>query len=716
MSILRVDGLSQPAPHVRDLASLEIWERSLTRSRQRRRLAEIARRSRRRRKSASLAVSAALAAAPVVSRGVAAADPGSGSAPAGTTDNPTDGPLQANAQRVVLHKGSEGPLVAAAQRRLNDVLPFTHLAVDGIFGPLTRGAVMDFQHRHGLKRTGAIDVRTWAVMFKAPVVVMGDPAGAGGSGSDAGSGQPAPASASAGGSTQFVSNTTSVGAGSTAASPPARAETNGRTSDSGAGSARAASTASNASTGSGSNGGGGSQPVVVAPSNPSSQPSTYVLADGVALPLPRGYITGGSVDQGVDYSAPGGTPLYAMGDGVIIGEGISGFGPNAPILEITSGPLKGMEIYYGHAGPNLVHVGQHVSAGQQISIVGYGIVGISTGPHLEIGFYPPGPNGAGSRMLSLINGLMSQHPGGRVWGSHVATAHATRSQPSNRPVATAHAAADAPSQPNAPRASAAHASTGGGNGTGGSSGRSSAGGRGSGRPDRVETRSATMQAAGTDRSRPAPQPATPESTVHTDTASSGDGSAAQPSAPSQTDGSASASSGTSSSAAPSSGDSTTQSGTPASQAGSQPTPQGQGEQPSQPGSTTPAASSSGQTGSDSQPSSSDGQPPAAGSQPAQEPPSGQSSQPDHGSQVDQGSQTAQGSQTGSASSTTSGDNSDSNPPAKSTPDGSSTAGPSSDGSKQSTATDDQKNTDGKASTGASTDTTAAGSQDVSQNQ
>jgi hypothetical protein len=168
---------------------------------------------------------------------------------------------------------------------------------------------------------------------------------------------------------------------------------------------------------------------VVAPTVPSTQPSTYVLTNGVALPLPRQYITGGYVDQGVDYAAPGGTPEYAMGDGVIIGEGISGFGPNAPILRITSGPLAGLEVYYGHAGTNLVRVGDHVKAGQQITQVGYGIVGISTGPHLEIGFYPPGGRGAGSKMLSVINALLRQHPSGRAWGASTTTtasAHVAR--------------------------------------------------------------------------------------------------------------------------------------------------------------------------------------------------------------------------------------------------------------------------------------------------
>ncbi|MDQ1392453.1 MAG: hypothetical protein QOF30_1430 [Acidimicrobiaceae bacterium] len=132
------------------------------------------------------------------------------------------------------------------------------------------------------------------------------------------------------------------------------------------------------------------------------------LSSPAGLPLPRQYLRNGSIDGGVDYFAPGGTPLLAMGTGVIIREGISGFGPNAPVLQITSGPLAGRKVYYGHAGPDLVPVGAHVVAGQQISVVGFGRVGISSGPHLEIGFYPPTGRTGGGAMLACINQLLAQ--------------------------------------------------------------------------------------------------------------------------------------------------------------------------------------------------------------------------------------------------------------------------------------------------------------------
>ena len=66
--------------------------------------------------------------------------------------------------RPTLRKGSRGPSVVELQGRLNDRGADPALETDGIFGKLTKAAVMSYQSKNGLDPDGVVGPLTWAAL------------------------------------------------------------------------------------------------------------------------------------------------------------------------------------------------------------------------------------------------------------------------------------------------------------------------------------------------------------------------------------------------------------------------------------------------------------------------------------------------------------------------------------------------------------------------
>src|SRR3954464_12514197 len=157
-----------PYPRLdRDPPAAELWDQSLARSRQRRRLEQASRSHRQRRKGTSLAVGAAVLAAPVVPAFAGWSGRASGSSPSGATLDTSSVAAATGGRTQLLRFGDAGPAVAAVQARVGT-------AADGIFGPLTRAAVERFQRAHRLAPSGVVDARTWAAVFNARVLFYDD--------------------------------------------------------------------------------------------------------------------------------------------------------------------------------------------------------------------------------------------------------------------------------------------------------------------------------------------------------------------------------------------------------------------------------------------------------------------------------------------------------------------------------------------------------------
>ena len=88
----------------------------------------------------------------------------------------------------------------------------------------------------------------------------------------------------------------------------------------------------------------------------------------------------GRLHKGVDFGASYGAPIYAIGDGVVVGTGYqsdeSGYG-QITIIRHSNGYYSA----YAHQSTYVVSVGDHVTAGEVIGYVGS--TGHVTGPHLH---------------------------------------------------------------------------------------------------------------------------------------------------------------------------------------------------------------------------------------------------------------------------------------------------------------------------------------------
>lgn len=89
----------------------------------------------------------------------------------------------------------------------------------------------------------------------------------------------------------------------------------------------------------------------------------------------------GRTHKGIDFSAPTGTKIRAVGPGTVVQAGwrYSGLGYSV-VIKHGNGQMS----LYGHASKVVVRTGQKVQAGATVALVGS--TGNSTGPHLHLGY------------------------------------------------------------------------------------------------------------------------------------------------------------------------------------------------------------------------------------------------------------------------------------------------------------------------------------------
>jgi peptidoglycan hydrolase-like protein with peptidoglycan-binding domain len=121
----------------------------------------------------------------------------------------------------------------------------------------------------------------------------------------------------------------------------------------------------------------------------SSQRSGWICPVGPAHDITDSFgdaRSGGRRHQGDDIMAGRGTPIYAVESGYI-GKAAHG---NLAGLEIILRGSSGNSFFYAHQSVNLVHTGEHVTAGQLIARVGNTGDAAGGPTHLHFEFWPGG--------------------------------------------------------------------------------------------------------------------------------------------------------------------------------------------------------------------------------------------------------------------------------------------------------------------------------------
>jgi len=323
----------------RDLATPELWNHSLERSRRRRELLPRARRENKRRKHMSAALATAVVAGPGTP--LAAAQVSGDVSAAIAAESPANRAIEIREGGLPLRLGSQGELVAHVQTKLG-------VASDGIFGSETDAAVRRYQLSAGLDVDGIVGPNTWSSLF----------AKAGASGGAVG-GSSVPPDVR-----QRVEQTLEQAGQRLAARGNAGA-------GAGVGGQVGATTPTTPTTP-----GDTTRPTTQAPARGSCGSST------ISTPV-RGTVTsnfgprGGRNHDGIDIAAPAGTAVRAAACGTVSLAGQqSGYG-NIVCITHTSQ----FSTCYAHLSRFGVTSGAQVQQGQVIGYVG--CTGSCTGPHLH---------------------------------------------------------------------------------------------------------------------------------------------------------------------------------------------------------------------------------------------------------------------------------------------------------------------------------------------